>query len=717
MEKKAMKRLLLIASLFAATHAGASGDYGPPFTRFKAYSAPDIAVERFQEGQLGVLQPGMQRVYLYTAWRSITLASKGKKSPGLAGGLARADGSAFANGWEAGGAGTQSKDEWLTQARMAESKFGACPNPSNNFALATLKSITARKDATPARVKAWVDAQELVSGACESAENARYSDKAVLLTVAVPAALPDSEPAHWRQLREYQRAAALFHIERYTEASALFTRIGASANHPMRDLGHYLALRSEVRLAVKQTIKADDAQRQRVYATLEPRAQAILADPSLASRHGATRATIRAARVYVTPAAAVDELSKHLADAANDPFVDDRLGDWVVATRLAGIPKGRYDFIEWIENLHACAYPDENDKTCRVSAQKALAEWQRTKSRPWLVASLMMAEKLNVAAEKAALAVKPADPEYLTVRYHLARLYRLAGRVDEARAVSDAALKLDMSNGSRNLFREERFAVATSVADAAAYMLRVDVDSSRGSDKPVRGFNDDALNWLVHRLATGDMIVLARQGVLDAPIRARLASGAWMRADLLGKPELALQALAVLEPLAPVLKKEIADYRSARSPDDRRHLMLLTALRFGLSPQMAESSTAIEALNKDDVTASNWCSFKPEPAAAQSFPWILPAAPALGDRDAAKTELEQLVPLKTSTGFVGDHVLARVKSHASDPDLPWLLHVVVKSTRGGCLDADARKLSREAFGVLHKRFPRDEWTRKTPYFY
>ena len=734
MEKSKMKRLLLLASLVAASYANASGDYGPSYMRYKAYCAPDTAIERFQQGQLGVLQPGMQRVYLYTAWRAMTLAGNGQFTPGLAGGLARANGSAFGHGWEEGSAGTASKEEWLREARMAESAFGICPTPSNNFALATLKAIGKRKDGTPQRIKAWTDAQELVAAACQAAEDARYMNKDALQKVVTPPQLAKTEVAYWRQLREYQRAAIEFHAERYADATVQFMHIGASADHPMRDLGAYLALRSEARSAIKQHYLADEAQRQRTYLVLQRRGAAILADVSLAARHEATRALLRSARASLLPEASFAELNKYLADPSADPFANDRLGDWAVviahnghnekdaAARAAATTaaRGQYDFLDWIENLRECGYPGDKDKSCRASARRALEQWQRTKSRAWLTASMMTSATLTPALEKAAMAVKPADPEYLTLAYHLTRLLRIAGRPGQARAVSDTALKLPMSDGSRNLFREERFAVATSVADAAGYMLRVDVDMSRGSDKPVHGLNDDALAWLLHGLAAADMVTLARQPVLDSTIRARLASAAWMRADLLGKPDVALQALAVLEPLAPALKKEIGEYRRMQSTAQRRHLMVLTALRFGLSPQMNESSSPIAAIPNDEVTASNWCSFKAGVAGARdssSFVWQLPPAPALGDIDSAKAELVTLATLKTSTGFVGEHVLKRVKAGTADVDLPWLLHVVVSSTRGGCLDPDAKQLSREAFNLLHKRFPRNEWTTKTPYFY
>ena len=726
-----MKRLALIGLAFVATQACASGDWGPSYTRFKAYTAPDMPLERFQQGELGVLQPGMQRVYLYTAWRALTLGARARENPGTAGGLARADGAAFGYGWETSGEQTPLKEEWLRETRLPESLFGACPPAANTFAMQTFRALGKRKDATAARVKAWSDAQEQVSNVCKVEQDARYGDGSALARLAMPAALPDTEPAYWRQLRDYQRAAAHFHGERHAEATALFEQIAGTADHPMRDLGRYLALRSEVRRAVKLTAKADDAARQAAYAALEERTLTILADASLAPRHEAARATLRSARAHLTPHGMYADLNRYLADPAADPFIDDRLGDWMAVQRLAEeqlqthaaivrTARSKYDFIDWIETLRECGYPGQGDASCRPSAERAMAQWQRSGARPWLAAVLITAAGLTPALEKAALAVKSGEPDYLTARYHLARLYRLAGRSGDARAVSDAALKLDMPHGSRNLFREERFAVATSVADAAAFMLRVDVDSTRGNDKAVESLNDDALDWLINGLGSTDMVELARQDKLDANIRARLASGAWMRAELLGKHDVALQALGVLEPLAPALQKDIAVYRAAKAPAERRHLMLLTALRFGLSPQMSETSTPVKEIGKDEVAASNWCSFKPGAivdTGPKAFPWLLPPRPAVGDKARAGEELGRLAALKSATGYIGDHVMARLKTHPRDPDLPWLLHVVVASTRGGCLDADAKQLSRAAFGALHKRYPGDEWTKKTPYFY
>jgi hypothetical protein len=101
----------------------------------------------------------------------------------------------------------------------------------------------------------------------------------------------------------------------------------------------------------------------------------------------------------------------------------------------------------------------------------------------------------------------------------------------------------------------------------------------------------------------------------------------------------------------------------------------------------------------------------------RAFAWRRPPMPDTGDMNQRRDELARLGALKTAIGVIGDDVLAWAASHPRDPQLPWLLHVVVMSTRGGCLDPDAAPLSRKAWDLLHQRYPGSEWAQKTPYFY
>ena len=80
-------------------------------------------------------------------------------------------------------------------------------------------------------------------------------------------------------------------------------------------------------------------------------------------------------------------------------------------------------------------------------------------------------------------------------------------------------------------------------------------------------------------------------------------------------------------------------------------------------------------------------------------------------------EIGRLQALPTATGMIGRDAIAWARQHPDDPDVPWLLHVTVRSTRGGCLDDDAHALSIAAHRLLHTRYPKSEWTTRTPYYY
>lgn len=724
MATEVMKKLLAAVLCAAAFQALASGDYGPSYTQFKAYRAPDIALPRFQAGELGVIQPGMRRVYLYTAWRAMMLGPKAARAPGTEGGLARADGSAFGYGWsEPDETGAAPLIGRLAKALRRDGddpevrKIAACPATAITHAVRTLDAAAARPDATPARLDAWIIAQQQVGAACQEAQDARYrfGDDAKPAQLTMPPALPDSEPAYWRQVREYQRAAWYFHAQRYADSAALFERIGATRGHPMQPLGRYLALRAEIRRAVAAAKDTDEARREQQARELEARGARIVGDAALAPLHEATRALLRSMRVNLTPGSRLAELSRHLDNPAADPFVEDRLGDWALLMDgpAPAALRGRHDFIDWIETVRDCADKDD----CAAPAAHALERWRKTSARPWLVATLVLSQSVPADVEKAALAIGPDDPAWLTARYQLARLTRLAGRLDATRALADEALRGKLSPATRNLFREERFAAATSVLDAGRFLLRTNIDYGERGVVVEDAINDDGLRWLNERLAVPDLIELAGETALPANLRARIAGAAWMRAALLGNVAQGKRAAALLADLLPAMRPGLARYQRAPTAEAARHQMLVESMRFGLAAQLTMSAGPVTTVAPDEVTASGWCSFRPEGDGARAFAWRLPAPPSAGDSAARQQEQGSLQALKTATGTVGDDVLRWAAQQPTDPELPWLLHVVVASTRGGCLDADAKQLSKKAHALLHKRWPGSEWARKTPYFY
>jgi hypothetical protein len=86
------------------------------------------------------------------------------------------------------------------------------------------------------------------------------------------------------------------------------------------------------------------------------------------------------------------------------------------------------------------------------------------------------------------------------------------------------------------------------------------------------------------------------------------------------------------------------------------------------------------------------------------------------DATEAAKEIDQLN--RPVPSVVGPIILAWAKSHPNDPLVPEALHRVVSVVRYGCQGSpDSGTISRAAFDLLHKKYPKSDWTAKTPYWF
>lgn len=779
--------LMLASGIAAASWSEPSDDY---VSRYRT----DIALDRYQAGQLGVVLPTYIRSNLYTAWRAVMLGAPGlKTAPNPAKGLATLE-RGRRGGWLDQGTGRAAYDAWRTAARNALGRemepardadklvdsYLNCPVASYVFAAATLDTLAARADATPVRLGAWIANQRQVFKACGDDPNvAGYFYQRSKTPPAAPSAPAASEPLPWRQVFDYQLASFAFYGADYARSTALFDRIGAADGHPQRPWGEYLALRSQARAALfipgtqdeqwktraaraqegPEAAAARLVEQQKKLAAIEGRVGRIVANPALAARHADSRAIGRSMQANLTPAARFAQLGQLLDDPRADPYQDDRLGDWLtLADRLLDAPQpGKPDprpamraatgFLDWIQTIQQC-HEYQATRSCAVEQRHALEQWQHhakegnaAQARVWLMASALLAQAMPPELEQASLKVAPGAPEYLTVRQALARHYRLTGQLDQARALADAELTGKLlaasgSNAARNLYLQERFAVASTPADAARYLLRrrsIATDYDTGEQAAVKPdaaapreeIAADGQRWINSGLSAADLQALGADQNLPPAVRARLGVAAWMRFDLLGQYDAAVKAAQQVEGNSSELAPAMRQYRTLKSDAERHHSLLVNAVKYGLTPMPGtwRTTEAYAQLPADESTASMWCkmpSAAGKPYEENTDMELAPPAPATGDAAAIARrdqELARLGALKTATGYLGDHVLQRVAARPNDPDLPWLLHVVVRSTRGGCLDDDAKALSKKAFTVLHQRYGKTEWARKTPYFY
>jgi ketosteroid isomerase-like protein len=772
-----LRGIVAALAMLAASSAGASGD--DPQDSFVNRSGTDVKLQRYQNGALGVVLPTYERAYLYTAWRGVVLGRAGlKTAPNPEGGLEHL--LALRRGGWTDTAGREVYIAWRDATAVALKRDTAppknkdmvlytyinCPIGSYSFAIGTLTALAKRADATPARLADWVSAQRQVFKACgddPQAQPVPFGQPRP--AVAAPAAAPSNEALYWRQMREYQQAAAAFYSEDYALSGALFTKIGATDKHPLRQWGAYLSLRSQARAALfipgppEARWKAQQdaaaagpaavalrlADQQKKMAAIQASVDRIVADPSLEAVHEDSRVIGRSMLARLTPETQFDRLGKLLDDPRADPYVDDHLGDWAVLADqlLQPSPPGKPDtrpalrasagFIDWMESVNC------NDTgtapNCATERAHAVEQWSRyvksgnaAQARVWLMAAAMLSKTMSADLEKASLQVAPDAPEYATLQLALARHYRLGQQAAKARAISDAALANRDSISARNLFLQERFAVAATPAEAAGYLMRAqsnryDTDTgeqAKATTKPAT-LAADGRRWLNSGLAAADLLALGADTRLPQPVRARIGVAAWMRFDLLGQEADAIKAAQQIEQTSQVLAPLMRQYRALSDARERRHWMLLNAARYNLTPMAgAFWATEITLQPPEETTAGMWCKMPAKAGGSYAEdvePEQVPAMPQTGDAALRDKELARLAALKTATGFLGEHVIQRVATTPKDPDLPWLLHVVVQSTRGGCLDDDAKSLSKRAFNLLHKRYGGTEWAKKTPYFY
>jgi hypothetical protein len=83
----------------------------------------------------------------------------------------------------------------------------------------------------------------------------------------------------------------------------------------------------------------------------------------------------------------------------------------------------------------------------------------------------------------------------------------------------------------------------------------------------------------------------------------------------------------------------------------------------------------------------------------------------------AAQESRQLVDLGRAPDYLSKEAIAWAKTHPADPRSPEGLALAARSTRWGCKDKETGRYSKEAFDLLHSRYPKSTWAQETKYWF
>jgi hypothetical protein len=636
-----------------------------------------------------------------------------------------------------------------------------CLDDAYETAAATLHARAQEFGDKSGAVASWISAQDNVFDNCDSSAPGG--------NLELPPVADPSLPLQIRKDREYQIAAAYFYAGYWDEAEKRFQAIAADPTSSWRAIAALVAARCEIRAgslgagdspSVTSRLTAADAQLKK-----------ILADPSLSSVHVAAWRLLGFVEIRLDPQTRLVALSQTIEKRASPETLAQDLDDytqimggssenWRLSQADFESARKSSDMTDWILTIQS---PGEDGD------QHALQRWQATHSIPWLVAALALADTDSPQLSQlldAAASVPAISPAYLTVRFQRDRLLAASGKQNQARAESDEILAMpegQLPISSRNLFLALRLSMARNLDEFLKFAPRrisLVTDDVSAQDLPNSDpcynrqncaatsnsppvFDADAASQLTQFLPTQLLVKAASSPRLGEGLRRRITRAVWVRAVMLGEDDFAAKLAPEFGALSPELAAQLKEYDSAQSAAEKHVLAALIILRNpGLRPEVRAGYDDGAPVGQLDEFRDNWwCSFAPAPNAAQfegegggyammynhiagpltqlypqgkiGYPGFLSA----DDQKTAAQEWKVLERQGCAPTWLGKEVVAWAKSHADDPRVPEALHLVVRASRFGCTDADTGKYSKEAFTLLHSRYPKSEWAAKTPYWF
>lgn len=698
--------LLLVGILAAPEDLSSCGPFLPA-TVFSNVRAP-LNEAAYYAGRLEVLQPTYNRIYLMAAYRYLTGA--GLSSEDQRALMAASTSQAFTNGSD-----VPALQEWLKtrekagappldrieQFRPIENNEYVLNCGDDSFRNATLTFERRAQEGRPKdELRVWVDAQDQVFASC-----------------ALPATPPEPAPldaAPWiRADRAYQIAAARFYAGNFDAAAADFEAIATDRSSPWHAIAPYLGARALIRKTTLQDARAAPAAVDQL--------QKVVMNPECKPWHDSARGLMRYVAIETDPVGAATQLA-HDVESTKAGVAGEMNDLRLLLNRLdlhqRSVPR-EADLIDWIGSF--------------TSDTKGYAEekWDTTHSLTWMVAALTWSGKPDAELMAAAKKVPEESPAYLTVQFHLLRL----SPPDDARAGIERMLRRNDPATVRNLFLAEQMRLARNWNELLHYAPRTAVGQQyegqpaellRG--KPLRYFDDDAARILNRQAPLQILRTAAESPLLPANLRFQAARAVWVQAAVTGDTTLAKAVAPVTSTLVPILKPYLDEYLAAPDVKTRNFAAAWLLLHNpGMRPYIDSGAGRITPLASLDNLRDNWWQSAPQvidPEVNRPLELLYQGTGMTadfvteGDRRRAEAEHDKLARAPAATTFMARQAVEWADVHPEDPRSPEALRLAIRAVHYSFSgDADTNRWAKQAFEMLHARFPTSEAARRTRYWY
>jgi hypothetical protein len=729
MEMKYLRTLLLVFVGALVLDPPDLDSCGPfiPQAQFEWLHGPVGDEKAFARGELGVLRPHFYRRNLVVAYRQLAGVP-----------LDAAEIAALfpATTQDTGGSDAAAPRRWLAargkvkgvkpidsidvyKQNKSPDSYGSyvnCLDDAFDNAAATLQRYLSQWKADGVDVLQWIHAQDQVFENCSGGPS-------------IPSPTPQGADPQVAAARQYQIASSEFYAGQFAEAERDFGKVAANAASPWRDMAPYLIARTLVR---EGTVTG----KEQALRDAERRLQEMLKD---AKQRDAARNLLNFVRGRLYPKERMAELGAELLRPRLEAKIDRTLTDyqylWDKATdqsqKPGDVPR-QDELTDWIATFQG------------VDGQHAIERWRKQHTMPWLVASLVSVAHDNAAASELiaeAHKIRADSPAYATAAYYGIKLQIERGENDAARTWAEEAIAAKLPAAARNMFIAERLKLARDWSEFLRYTPRRPVAESVDLfDEPLeKGVSPaeldlDSSSAFDAEVPLTRWLDAAKNDLLPRALQADIAQSGWVRAVILDKNEdahtLARRLVELRSKMAAIFKPYLAEPDAASAKFAAVFLLLATP---GFEP----------------VTRTGFGRTTKEPREVDSFRdnwWQLPAAPSPAGPEARLHEpLYDLYPkgrlgptqfLPAAEHQQGEAEWASIlkiaangpnylcvetvrwaREHPQDPRVPEALHLCVHATRYGPTDDNTGKYSKEAFVLLHAKYPNSKWAKETKYWF
>lgn len=371
------------------------------------------------------------------------------------------------------------------------------------------------------------------------------------------------------------------------------------------------------------------------------------------------------------------ELAKRLNDPKQEATFSQSLTDYTWLLDRENATYTGDEMTEWIDAMQS-------------GRGEPADRWKKSGKPAWLLAAIIHAqpgEAANAELLDAAREVSEKSPAFATARHHRVRLLLATSQDAAARKELDEILKFDsLPVSAVNAFKKQRMQVAGSFDEWIALAPRQPVASFIFGESDAEDAN------LSPNLFDDDGAAQANRG-LPLSLLQRAATDPKFPAELREQLDVATKTRRIL--LAGGQYDDI--YKILRTPS------MTPFVTAGIGTRDA-TPTGI-----DNYRANWWCA-----AGKDEKPAIPAWLPTAAKAEATK-EVAALQAMPAAPTWLARRAVQLANAAPQDPRNAELLHLAVRATRYGCTDDANSAASKAAFQLLHRRYPGNEWAKKTPY--